>query len=44
MGRELLRQPISRLVQIRYRFAGDFDAATLEREQGPFNLPEGRRP
>ena len=44
MGRELLRQPISRLVQIRYRFAGDFDAATLEREQGPFNLPEVRRP
>ena len=44
MGRELLRQPISRLVQIRYRFAGDFDAATLEREQGPFNLPEGPRP
>ncbi len=43
MGRELLRQPISRLVQIRYRFAGDFDAATLEREQGPFNLPETPR-
>lgn len=44
MGRELLRQPISRLVQIRYRFAGDFDTATLEREQGPFNLPEAPRP
>ena len=44
LGRELWRQPVGRLVQIRYRLEGSFDAATLEREQGPFNLPETRRP
>jgi uncharacterized protein YhdP len=44
MGRELWRRPVSRLVQIRYRFEGDFDSATLEREQGPFNLPETGQP
>jgi uncharacterized protein (TIGR02099 family) len=44
LGRELWRQPVGRLVQIRYRLEGGFDAATLEREQGPFNLPETGRP
>lgn len=44
LGRELWRQPVGRLVQIHYRLEGGFDAATLEREQGPFNLPESRRP
>lgn len=44
MGRELWRRPVSRLVQIRYRFEGDFDSATLERQQGPFNFPETGQP
>ncbi|MES1992752.1 MAG: YhdP family protein [Pseudomonadota bacterium] len=44
LGGKLWRQPMGRLVQIRYRLEGGFDAATLEREQGPFNLPETPRP
>lgn len=43
-GREFWRQPIGQLVQIRYRLEGGFESATLEREQGPFNLPETRSP